>query len=132
MSADGRLASIGRYESERTQLTQLSLPCDVNGDVADFFWGVKAHRNLDFVRFISRAIRESRHSGRFPPLNYMIGIVLIVVGTACMILGGIQHRGYTATLPPADVRCSRDPRYPIALALFVAALGAVLTVHLAL
>jgi len=61
----------------------------------------------------------------------VVGIALVVVGTACMVLGAVQHRSYVATLPPADVPRSHDPIYPIALALFLAALGVVLAVYLA-
>ena len=62
----------------------------------------------------------------------LVGVVLVLIGTACMLLGALQHRSYTATLPPEDVPRSHDPRYPIALALFLAGLGAALTVYLML
>ena len=64
-------------------------------------------------------------------LSNMVGIGLVVVGTACMILGAIQHHSYVATLPPADVPRSHDPRYPIGLALLLAVLGVVLVAYLA-
>ena len=59
------------------------------------------------------------------------GIALVIVGSACMILGAVQHRSYVATLPPADVPRSHTPLYPIALALILAALGLALAVYLA-
>jgi len=59
------------------------------------------------------------------------GIALVLVGSACMILGAVQHRSYVATLPPADVPRSHTPLYPIALALILAALGLALAVYLA-
>jgi putative membrane protein len=59
------------------------------------------------------------------------GIALVLVGTACMLLGAFQHRSYVATLPPADVPRSHAPLYPILLALFLAALGLALGVYLA-
>lgn len=64
-------------------------------------------------------------------LSNVIGIALVLVGVGCMILGAIQHRNYVATLPPADVPRSHAPIYPIALSLFLAALGIVLAVYLA-
>jgi putative membrane protein len=63
-------------------------------------------------------------------LSNLTGVALILVGTACMILGAIQHRSYVSTLPPADVPRSHDPKYPIALALFLAVLGLALAAYL--
>jgi inner membrane protein YidH len=63
-------------------------------------------------------------------LSGIVGIALVLVGTACMILGAIQHRSYVATLPPADVPRTHDPIYPILLALFLAALGVALAIYL--
>jgi putative membrane protein len=60
----------------------------------------------------------------------IVGISLVLVGTACMILGAIQHRSYVATLSPADVPRTHDPIYPILLALFLAALGVALAIYL--
>jgi len=54
------------------------------------------------------------------------------VGTACMILGAYQHRSYVSTLPIEDMPRSHSPRYPIALAIFLAALGVVLAAYLAI
>ena len=62
----------------------------------------------------------------------IVGIALVVLGTACMILGAIQHRSYVATLPPADVPRSHAARYPILLSLLLAGLGVVLAVYLAI
>ena len=60
----------------------------------------------------------------------IVGIALVLVGTACMILGAIQHKSYVATLPPADVPRTHDPIYPILLALFLAAIGVALAIYL--
>ena len=67
-----------------------------------------------------------------PDLSNGVGIGLVLVGTACMILGAIQHRSYVKTLPAADIPRTHDAIYPITLALFLAALGIVLAVYLAL
>jgi putative membrane protein len=64
-------------------------------------------------------------------ISNAVGIALVLVGTACMILGAYQQRSYVATLAPQDVPRSHDPRYPIALALFLAAIGVVLAAYLA-
>jgi len=61
----------------------------------------------------------------------IVGIALVLVGTACLLLGAVQHRSYVATLPPQDVPRSHAPLYPILLALLLAALGLALAVYLA-
>jgi putative membrane protein len=63
-------------------------------------------------------------------VSSVVGIALVIVGTACMILGAIQHRSYVSTLPPEDVPRTHDPVYPIMLSLFLAALGIVLAIFL--
>ena len=64
-------------------------------------------------------------------LSNVVGIALVLIGTGCMILGAIQHRSYTSTLPPADIPRSHDPRYPILLSVFLAVLGVGLALYLA-
>jgi putative membrane protein len=61
-----------------------------------------------------------------------VGIALVLVGTACMFVGAHQHRSYVSTLPIADVPRSHNPRYPIMLAMLLAALGIVLAAYLAI
>ena len=65
-------------------------------------------------------------------LSNVVGIALVLVGTACLILGAIQHRSYVDTLPRADIPRTHSAIYPISLALFLAVLGLVLAVYLAL
>jgi putative membrane protein len=64
-------------------------------------------------------------------VSTIIGIALVVAGSGCMILGAIQHRSYVRTLPPADIPRTHDAIYPISLAIFLAVLGFVLAVYLA-
>ena len=64
-------------------------------------------------------------------LSTIVGIALVLLGTASMILGAVQHRSYTSTLPPADIPRSHDPRYPILLSVFLAVLGLGLAIYLA-
>lgn len=63
-------------------------------------------------------------------LSNIVGISLVLVGTACMALGALQHRSYVSTLPVADIPRSHDPRYPMGLAIFLALLGLVLAFYL--
>jgi putative membrane protein len=64
-------------------------------------------------------------------LSNGVGIALVLVGTACMILGAVQHHSYVRTLPAADIPRTHSAIYPISLALVLAALGLVLAVYLA-
>jgi putative membrane protein len=64
-------------------------------------------------------------------MSNVVGILLVLVGIACMVLGAIQHKSYVSTLPPADIPRSHSAIYPISLSLFMAALGVVLAVYLA-
>jgi putative membrane protein len=64
-------------------------------------------------------------------ISNIVGILLVVVGIACMILGAFQHQSYVSTLPPADIPRSHNAIYPVSLSLFLAALGVVLAVYLA-
>ncbi len=83
-----------------------------------------------FLRLL--AIQDARSAGHaeYHNLSNAVGIALVLVGTACMVLGAFQHRSYVSTLPAEDVPRSHDPRYPIALALFLAALGLALAAYL--
>lgn len=65
-------------------------------------------------------------------LSNLIGIALVLLGTACMILGAIQHRSYVNTLPPTDIPRSHSAIYPIGLSLLLAALGIALAAYLAM
>jgi putative membrane protein len=67
-----------------------------------------------------------------PDISTALGIALVLIGTACMILGAVQHRSYVRTLPPRDVPRTHDAVYPITLALVLAALGIVLAIYLAI
>ena len=64
-------------------------------------------------------------------VSNVVGILLVVVGIACFVLGAIQHRSYVSTLPPADIPRTHSAIYPVTLSLFLAALGVVLAVYLA-
>jgi len=64
-------------------------------------------------------------------LSNGVGIALVLVGTACMILGAVQHHSYVKTLPPADIPRTHNAIYPISLAVLLAVLGLVLAVYLA-
>lgn len=79
------------------------------------------------VETSSSALAQGPHE-----VSSIVGIALVLVGSACMILGAIQHRSYVKTLPPADVPRTHNAIYPISLSLLLAALGLVLAVYLAL
>src|SRR5260221_9502306 len=64
-------------------------------------------------------------------VSNIVGIMLVLVGTTCMILGAIQRRSNVATLAQDDVPRSHDPRYPVLLAAFLGLLGIALAIYLA-
>ena len=84
-----------------------------------------------FLRLLAMQQQEVVYTQTHSNISNIVGIALVLVGTACMILGAVQHRSYVSTLPAADVPRSHDPRYPIALAIFLAALGLGLAAYLA-
>lgn len=69
---------------------------------------------------------ESQHD-----VSNIVGITLVLVGTACMILGAIQHKSYVSTLPAADIPRSHDPLYPVLLSALLGLLGIGLAIYLA-
>jgi putative membrane protein len=64
-------------------------------------------------------------------VSNIVGIALVLVGTACMVLGAIQHKSYVSTLPAEDIPRSHDPLYPVLLSAFLALLGLGLAIYLA-
>jgi putative membrane protein len=65
-------------------------------------------------------------------VSSILGIALVLVGSACMIVGAVQHRSYVRTLPPADVPRTHGAIYPVSLSIFLAIVGVVLAVYLAI
>ena len=61
---------------------------------------------------------ESHHD-----VSNIVGITLVLVG--------IQHKSYVATLPTADIPRSHDPLYPVLLSALLALLGIGLAIYLA-
>ena len=84
-----------------------------------------------FIRILTAQqpgiINGSDHHG----ISSAVGIALVLIGTACIGLGAWQHRSFVSTVPVADVPRSHDARYPIALAILLAAIGLVLAAYLA-
>ncbi len=64
-------------------------------------------------------------------LPNIVGIVMVLLGVGCMILGAIQYRSFVSMLPPADVPRTHSAVFPISLSLILAALGLVLAIYLA-
>ena len=84
-----------------------------------------------FLRLLAAQQSETSKYAEHHGFANTVGIALVLVGVACMLLGAYQHRSYVSTLPIDDVPRSHDPRYPIALAITLAALGFVLAGYLA-
>ena len=84
-----------------------------------------------FLRLLATQQPATVSSAEHHNISNAVGIALVLVGTACMIIGAVQHRSYMSTLPPDDVPRSHDAHYPIALAIFLAVVGLVLAAYLA-
>lgn len=95
------------------------------------FGFVVARFGLFLRLLVVKHLAASRPARGRNGVSNTVGISLVLLGTACMILGGYQHRRYVSTLPPANIPRSHDAIYPIPLSLFRAALGIVLAVYLA-
>ena len=84
-----------------------------------------------FLRLLAVQQQGGAYTQAQHNISNVVGIALVLVGTVCMILGAAQHRSYVSTLSPDDVPRSHDPRYPIALAVFLAGIGLALAAYLA-
>jgi len=85
-----------------------------------------------FVRLLGAQLPGSLGVADHHAISNAIGIALVLIGTACMGLGAWQHRSFVSTIPADDVPRSHDARYPLALAIFLGAVGLVLAAYLAL
>ena len=65
-------------------------------------------------------------------LANIVGIIMVLIGVACMVLGAIQHKSYVSTLPPEDVPRTHNAIYPISLSIVLAVLGVMLAIYLAI
>ncbi len=65
-------------------------------------------------------------------LSNLIGIGLVLLGSASMIISAIQHRRFVASLPLIDLPPMHNATFPIALSCILGALGFLLAIYLAL
>ncbi|TMH36513.1 MAG: DUF202 domain-containing protein [Betaproteobacteria bacterium] len=114
------------FAAERTLLAWVRTGLTIMG-----FGFVVARFGL-FLRMLAASQGVADAAPLHTSVSSVVGIALVLIGTGCMILGALQHRSYTSTLPPADIPRSHDPRYPILLSIFLAALGLGLALYLAL
>lgn len=71
---------------------------------------------------------SSAMPGRF---SSAVGIGLVLLGSATLLLSGVQHRRFVASLPPADVPKSNLGGLPTLVPFLLGVLGLVLAVYLA-
>ena len=65
-------------------------------------------------------------------LSNIIGIGLVLLGSASMIISAIQHKRFVASLPVVDLPPMHNATFPIALACILGTLGFLLAIYLAL
>ena len=84
-----------------------------------------------FLRLLAAQSGSQPSSVTTRDLSNIVGIVMVLLGVGCMIVGAIQYKSYVSTLPAADVPRTHRAVFPISLALILAALGLVLAIYLA-
>ena len=65
-------------------------------------------------------------------LSNIIGIGLVLLGSASMIISAIQHKRFVASLPVVDLPPMHNVTFPIALSCILGTLGFLLAIYLAL
>jgi putative membrane protein len=65
-------------------------------------------------------------------LSNVIGIGLVLLGSASMIISAIQHKRFVASLPVIDLPPMHNASFPIALSCILGTLGFLLAIYLAL
>jgi putative membrane protein len=66
-----------------------------------------------------------------PTLSNLIGILLVLGGTATMYAAGVQHRAFLSALPPDELPARYRPRAALFFAFSLASLGLLIAVYLA-
>src|ERR1700730_13909684 len=84
-----------------------------------------------FLRLLAVQQQGVAYTQAPSPISNAVGIALVLVGSACAVRRAGEHWSYVSTLPTRDVPRTHDPRYPIALAIFLAAIGLALAAYLA-
>ena len=85
-----------------------------------------------FLRLVTLQLGAEAHAPRLAPLSNVIGIVLVLAGSASILLATREHRAFLRTLPEADRPAGRDGRLHEGLATLLGILGILLTVYLVL
>lgn len=85
-----------------------------------------------FLRLLSAQLGAEAHAPRLAPLSGAIGVLLVLAGTASILLAAREHRAFLRTLPAADRPAGRDGRLHEGLATLLGVLGILLTVYLVL
>ncbi len=85
-----------------------------------------------FLRLVSLQLGAEAHAPRLAPMSNVIGILLVLAGTASILLATREHRAFLRTLPAADRPAGRDGRLHEGLATFLGVLGILLTLYLVL
>ncbi len=85
-----------------------------------------------FLRLVSLQLGAEGHAPRLAPLSNAIGVLLVLAGTASILLATREHRAFLRTLPASDRPAGRDGRLHEGLATLLGVLGILLTLYLVL
>ena len=66
-----------------------------------------------------------------PHLSAVVGIALVVLGSAAILFAGYQHRNFVSSLPASDLPASIGRAFPLVVVAVLGVLGLVLALYLA-
>lgn len=85
-----------------------------------------------FLRVVSAELGAAAHAPRLAPLSSTVGVLLVLAGTASILMAAREHRTFRRTIPPEDLPAGRDARMHEAFATLLGVLGILLTAYLVL
>lgn len=115
------------FAAERTLLAWIRTGLTIMG-----FGFVIARFGLFLALLAAQRPGPASHIDPTPHISSIVGIVLVVLGSASILVSAIQHRRYVATLPATDLPAAHSVSFPLVVALLLGLLGLAVAVYLAL
>jgi putative membrane protein len=115
------------FAAERTLLAWIRTGLTIMG-----FGFVIARFGLFLALLAAQRPGPASHIDPTPHISSIVGIVLVVLGSASILVSAAQHRRYVATLPVTDLPAAHSVSFPLVVALLLGLLGLAVAVYLAL
>ncbi len=115
------------FAAERTLLAWIRTGLTIMG-----FGFVVARFGLFLALLAAQHPGPATHVDAAPHISSIVGIALVVLGSASILVSAAQHRRYIATLPVADLPAEHSVSFPLVVALLLGLLGLAVAVYLAL